>query len=359
MMKKWLTLCGLGVASAGASAQGSLTLYGVADVYMEYLTNQKAATADGSGTLLRMGSGGKSGSRWGLKGGEDLGDGWRAVFRLESSININNGTGVGSGGFDRSAWVGLSSDRWGELRFGRQYTTLFDMMEHYSPTVAYSTIYEPDGAIVGLNFRENNVAKYHAVIGPVNVEAHYSFGGVPGAFQSGAASGAGIEYTGAAWSVAAAYDDVNGTQLANVSHFRRYAASAIYTVGPAQLIAGIAHANGNVTTPGVVTHFNFYWLGTRYQVSDALQIIGAFYYEDIGKQNPAQGQTAADPADPKQITLQFNYALSKTTTVYLTGGYAWGAALDFDNDNYNFLGYSLANNRNTSLGVAAGMRVLF
>jgi len=359
MMKKWLALCGMGVMSASASAQSSLTLYGVADAYMEYLTNQQAATPGGSGTLLRMGSGGKSGSRWGLKGSEDLGDGWQAVFRLESSININNGTGVGNGGFDRSAWVGVRHDSWGELRFGRQYTTLFDMMEHYSPTVAYSTIYEPDGAIVGLNFRENNVAKYRANIGPVSVEAHYAFGGTPGSFQSGAASGAGIEYTGGALSVAAAYDDVNGTQLSNISHFRRYAASAVYTLGPAQLIAGIAHANGNVTTPGVVTRFNFYWLGTRYQVTDALQVIGAFYFEDIGRQNPAQGQTAATPTDPKQITVQFNYALSKATTVYLTSGYAWRAALDFDNYNYNFLNYSLANNRGGSLGIAAGMRKLF
>ncbi|VWB25942.1 porin [Burkholderia lata] len=357
MKKKLFALCGLGVASATASAQGSLTLYGVADIYLETLTHQNAATPGGSGSLVRMGSGGKSGSRWGIKGAEALGGGWQAVFRLESGINLNNGTN--SGGFDRSAWVGLQNDRWGTLRLGRQYTTLFDVMEHYSPTIAYSTIYEPAGAIVGVNFRENNMAKYRVTFGPVAIQAHYAFGGTPGSFRSGAASGIGFEYTGAALSVAAAYDNVNGTQPADITHFRRYAASAIYTVGAAQLIAGFTHANGNVTTPGVVARFNFYWLGTRYQVSPALQVIGAFYYEDIGKQNPAAGQPAPDPENPKQITVQFNYALSKATTLYLTSGYAWRAALDFDNYNYRFLNYSLASNRSSSLGIAVGMRKLF
>lgn len=358
MKTKLLAACGLSLASVGASAQTSLTLYGVADIYTEYLTNQKTAQGD-AGTLVRMASGGKSGSRWGIKGTEDLGDGWKAAFRLESTINLNNGSGSGSGGFDRSAWVGVQNEKWGDLRMGRQYTTLFDVMEHYSPTIAYSTIYEPDGAIVGLNYRENNMVKYRVNIGSLAMQAHYSFGGVPGAFQSGAASGAGFEYAGGALSFAAAYDDVNGTQPGAISHFRRYAASAIYTAGPAQFIAGIVHANGNVTTPGVVTRFNFYWAGTRYQVTDALQIIGAFYYEDIRALNPAQGQAATQPIPPKQITLQFNYTLSKVTTLYLTSGYVWRASLDFDNYNYNFLNYSLAANRSSSLGIAVGMRKLF
>ncbi|RQS65672.1 porin [Burkholderia sp. Bp8963] len=359
MNRKLLAMCGLGMASAAANAQNSLTLYGVADVYVEYLTHQQSTVPGGSAPLVRMGSGGKSGSRWGLKGAENLGGGWQAVFRLESSININNGTGSGGGGFDRSAWVGLQHDTWGTLRLGRQYTTLFDVMEHYSPTIAYSTIYEPAGAIVGVNFRENNVAKYRVAFGPVAFQAHYAFGGTPGAFRSGAASGFGFEYTGAALSIAAAYDNVNGTQPADYTHFRRYAASAIYTLGTAQFIAGLVHANGNVTTPGVVTRFNFYWLGTRYQITPALQVIGAFYYEDIGKQNPAKDQAHPDPDNPKQITLQFNYAMSKATTLYVTGGYAWRAALDFDNYNYHFLNYSLAANRGGSLGVAIGMRKLF
>lgn len=191
MDKRLSALCGLGLASAGACAQTSVTLYGVADAYVEYATNQADAKGEPA-ALARMGSGGKSGSRWGIKGTEVLGGGWRAAFRLESGVNLNNGAGTGAGGFDRSAWVGLEHPRWGALRFGRQYTTMFDIMEHYSPTGAYSTLYEPDGAIVGISFRENNVVKYLATAGPLTFEAHYAFSNEPGAFQASAAHGAGF-----------------------------------------------------------------------------------------------------------------------------------------------------------------------
>ncbi|MBF3850728.1 porin, partial [Burkholderia pseudomallei] len=43
MDKRLSALCGLGLASAGACAQTSVTLYGVADAYVEYATNQADA----------------------------------------------------------------------------------------------------------------------------------------------------------------------------------------------------------------------------------------------------------------------------------------------------------------------------
>ncbi|GAA5238062.1 hypothetical protein BMMON2_08840 [Burkholderia mallei] len=63
MDKRLSALCGLGLASAGACAQTSVTLYGVADAYVEYATNQADAKGEPA-ALARMGSGGKSGSRW-------------------------------------------------------------------------------------------------------------------------------------------------------------------------------------------------------------------------------------------------------------------------------------------------------
>ncbi|WDD91565.1 porin [Burkholderia sp. FERM BP-3421] len=358
MGKRMSALCGLGFVSAGACAQANLTLYGVADVYTEFLTGQ-AGPGGSAATLVRMASGGKSGSRWGLKGVEDLGGGWQAAFRLESSINMNNGTGVGAGGFDRGAWVALQHPQWGALRLGRQYTTLFDIMERYSPTGAYSTIYEPDGAIVGLNYRENNVAKYLAKLGALTVEAHYAFSNTAGAFQSGAAYGAGFDYSGGPFSAAAAFDDVHTPQPGGFAHFRRYAASAIVYLDRAQLIGGVAHGQSNINTASVVTNFTLWWAGVRYSVSDVLQVIGAAYYEHIDKQNPGSTGASAQPSNPQQVTLQLNYFLSKTVTLYLAGGYAHRAALDFDNYNYNFLHYTLAADRTGSAGVALGLRKLF
>ena len=63
----------------------------------------------------------QNGSRWGLRGSEDLGDGLRAVFQLESGFDSGNGKwGQSSRLFGRQATIGLASDSWGQLDFGRQ-----------------------------------------------------------------------------------------------------------------------------------------------------------------------------------------------------------------------------------------------
>ena len=63
----------------------------------------------------------QNGSRWGLRGSEDLGDGLRAVFTLESGFDSGNGKpGQSSRLFGRQATIGLASDSWGQLDFGRQ-----------------------------------------------------------------------------------------------------------------------------------------------------------------------------------------------------------------------------------------------
>ena len=63
----------------------------------------------------------ENGSRWGLRGSEDLGDGLRAVFTLESGFDSGNGkSGQSSRLFGRQATIGLASDSWGQLDFGRQ-----------------------------------------------------------------------------------------------------------------------------------------------------------------------------------------------------------------------------------------------
>lgn len=111
---------------AAAHAQSSVTLYGIADVGIEHINNTNTG-----GAQTREASGNLSGSRWGLKGVEDLGGGMKAIFQLENGFNINDGTtaqstkGLGSNAattsriFGRQAWVGLAY-RGQQLTFGRQ-----------------------------------------------------------------------------------------------------------------------------------------------------------------------------------------------------------------------------------------------
>ncbi|WP_082535904.1 porin [Methylibium sp. Root1272] len=108
------------LTAGGACAQSSnVTLYGIVDAGVE-------VSSQGNGTHTRLISGGLFGSRWGLKGTEDLGGGLSALFRLESGFSLDDGT-LGQGGrlFGREAVVGLSSSTAGTLLAGRVINTQY------------------------------------------------------------------------------------------------------------------------------------------------------------------------------------------------------------------------------------------
>lgn len=115
-------ICGAAIAlfAGSAAAQSSVTLYGVADTFIQYLDN-------GGKHSYSERSGGNTGSMFGLKGTEELGSGLKAIFDVETGFNINNGSLFAdtSALFYRQAWVGLANDRFGSVTFGRQYQPTF------------------------------------------------------------------------------------------------------------------------------------------------------------------------------------------------------------------------------------------
>ncbi|WP_028356454.1 porin [Bordetella petrii] len=118
-MKKTLLAAALLAGFAGvAQAETSVTLYGIIDTGIGY----NKVKGDGfDGSRIGMINGVQNGSRWGLRGTEDLGDGLQAVFQLESGFDSGNGTSAQGGRlFGRHATIGLQSDSWGRLDFGRQ-----------------------------------------------------------------------------------------------------------------------------------------------------------------------------------------------------------------------------------------------
>jgi GBP family porin len=123
-MKKTLLAAALLTGFAGAaSAQSSVTLYGVVDVGLTYqnLKPGSAATANTSSAnrgQVGMSSGNNAGSRWGLRGVEDLGNGLSANFVYEQGVTVN--TGAQGSGFDRQSTLGLRSTSWGALDLGRR-----------------------------------------------------------------------------------------------------------------------------------------------------------------------------------------------------------------------------------------------
>lgn len=124
-MKKTLLAAALLAGFAGvAQAETSVTLYGIIDTGIGYNKLDIPGTATTAGyehSRVGMINGVQSGSRWGLRGSEDLGGGLRAVFNLESGFDSGNGNSAQGGRlFGRQATVGLASDSWGQLEFGRQ-----------------------------------------------------------------------------------------------------------------------------------------------------------------------------------------------------------------------------------------------
>ena len=127
MKKSLLALAVLGTLTGVASAQSSVTLFGIVD------TNGRFVKADGTDRRLSMATDGINSSRLGFRGVEDLGGGLRAGFWLEAGIAGDTGnTNVGAvptGGtankfFNRRSTVSLISGA-GELRLGRDYTPTF------------------------------------------------------------------------------------------------------------------------------------------------------------------------------------------------------------------------------------------
>lgn len=120
-MKKTLLAAALMAGFAGvAQAETSVTLYGIVDTGFGY-TQFKNKETDVKATRTGLYDGVQSGNRWGLRGSEDLGDGLRAVFTLESGFTLQNGKSAQDNRlFGREATLGLAGDSWGSLVFGRQ-----------------------------------------------------------------------------------------------------------------------------------------------------------------------------------------------------------------------------------------------
>jgi predicted porin len=117
MKKTILAAAALGSFSIVAQAQSSVTLYGLLDAGITYAN--KVATSTGHDSLVKYGDGVASGSRWGLRGTEDLGGGLKAIFVLESGFSTGDGTsGQGGALFGRQAFVGLAKDGIGSVTFG-------------------------------------------------------------------------------------------------------------------------------------------------------------------------------------------------------------------------------------------------
>ncbi len=148
--KNILTLAALTLIAGATQAQSSVTFYGLLDAnFGAYAAN--SVNSDGSISSLSRprveGPGALNGNRWGIKGREELGSGFSAIFNLESGFNIDTGAS-GQGGvlFGRRAVVGFVGG-FGSVELGR----------NSSPYDSVSSDHAMSGALNGTLWGQSGV----------------------------------------------------------------------------------------------------------------------------------------------------------------------------------------------------------
>ncbi len=343
-MKKIISTTCLSFAFAGSAfAQSSVTLYGVIDEGLDFTHNA------GGHPVYEMASGYASGSRWGLKGVEDLGGGTRAVFQLENGFDLNSGKAAQGGRmFGRQAYVGLSNDRYGTVTLGRQYDSLVD---YFAQTTAagnwggylLASPYDNDNS--DNSFRVNNTIKYASPnLAGFRFGGAYSFSNDVN-FANNRQYSVGGQYANGGLLVGAAYLQANnpgngasGAIAANDASFiaarmRVFGAGINYAYGPATV--GFAYSNSNYANPsangylassaalatagGSVNTLKYqnFAINGKYQITPAFYVAGQYMYT-VESYDATTGNVK-----PKIHSggIMADYNLSKRTDVYIQGGY--------------------------------------
>ncbi|HEY1610740.1 MAG TPA: porin, partial [Paraburkholderia sp.] len=279
-----------------------------------YVTH--AATSQGSsGTQVSVGSGSRLNSRWGLTGKEDLGNGLRAIFTLESGMAMNTGA-LQQGGrlFGRQAFVGLQSDRYGAVMLGRQMTPMYRFFLALDP-LGYSSygFSAQDSQFVG---RADNSVAYLGHAGPFELNALYSFGydavtysvPVAGSFRVGKEYDIGARYLQGPVNLTFAFEQRQGSVIASSGDSeRRYVAGGSYQIGKATLYGGYELLLNDVqSTLAASPPQSMAFAGVRYRATAALDLAAAGYYHTYRRVD-AHALSAGVNAD---------YWLSKRTALY-------------------------------------------
>lgn len=354
-----------------ASAQSSVTLYGAIDTGLRYTTN--AATAK-SATSWALGSGALMGSRFGLKGSEDIGGGTAVKFVLENGFLPTTGTFDQQGQlFGRQAWVGIDNPTYGALQMGRMYSLPFWQLSNYD-TFNFPNYLQEAWQTRFFGVRLDNSMKYSISRDGFSLQLQHSFGGQAGDFQAGSTDAVALSYTGngfAAGAVAQRSSDA-ADRHANV-----FGGGANYTLGPVALYglyiysrrdAGftVGSATGSpLANTSMLSNVNtaagantqtasrrdsYVDVGVNYRVTPALSAGVSLMFDNVA------GVAGNEGGKIKTLVALVDYRLSKRTDVYaeLDRNILNGASVTDPNNPVGSFG-----GRASQTGATLGLRTLF
>jgi predicted porin len=352
------------VTAVTAYAQSNVVLYGIVDVGLSYVNSAqtgKVGQHPNGGSQIALTDAtatGLSGSRWGLRGEENLGGGLSAIFVLENGFTANNGA-IAQGGaeFGRQAFVGLSSAGAGSVTAGRQYDPMIFSLQQFSAPywAGYMSAHIGDIDNLANTNRINNSVKYVTPsFAGLRVGASYSFGGVAGSETQNQIWSLGVNYSGSVLSLGAGYLNARNPNvsfygntpnkgLSTADNLGSFGAVAVPEASPAFsgyasantleiLGAGASYVLSQTTVSAVVTNtryeglgsmsgpnplgysgsafFTSAELGVRTMITPTLLTGAAF---DYTQRNSVKGDGGA-----KYLQLDFavDYDLSARTDVY-------------------------------------------
>ena len=150
-------VCCAGLASAQGTGSSTVTLYGIADIGYTQVTGLKA------GTVSQIASGIMEGSRWGLKGSEDLGGGYKTIFTLENRFELDTGAISSrpisgsqlSDRFSQASLLGLPTDAQYQAGIVRQGATQAQAMALFPNGTMQGTVSKVAGALASEGFGVN------------------------------------------------------------------------------------------------------------------------------------------------------------------------------------------------------------
>ncbi|WP_457447405.1 porin [Roseateles sp. P5_E4] len=282
-MKKIALVAALAATAAAPAFAQSVTLWGRINTTVE---SQKFGSQDRKVVVQN------NSSRLGLKGSEDLGGGLKASFSLEHGLNSDTGAATGGTTFwNRASWVQLEGG-FGGIRLGKWFPGSYFATADYVSNHNHDTGTSAD-ALYATQFYTNNKVSY--------------FTPTAGGFSAELSAAAGENTTTRAFDVAVNYD--MGPAHAGLGYekkgdFTQIAIRGLYEFGPV-VIGGYVQRAEN-TFAGVGKKDWNVWRASGMYVMGQSE-----FHLNFGK---ADKMVADDGA--KQLTVGYNYNLSKRTKVY-------------------------------------------
>lgn len=331
--KNLIAVAALATLAVSAQAQSSVTLYGNLDVGLTSIKTKNTPALATDGTENGVTSSILTESFFGLKGQEDLGGGLKAIFKLESSINVDTGSasvaadGVTPKNFwDKNAYVGVAGD-FGTVKLGNQ-ESLFKTEAAAFDAFGVSRVLAVSKLFIGDEGSWQNTIGYTSPnLSGLTLSAQHSAkenGKAVAAGQvNGGATAVAANYTAGALGLSAVYGDIRSTD-ATVAAERNKAwlLGGSYDFSVVKAFAQYGQNKAENSVGAEQSKDKFFQVGAVVPVTQAGSVHAA--YGQVKTSFPV----GADEKE-RQFSLAYHHALSKRTSVYAAGTYAkWEQAAD-------------------------------